>query len=624
MRCLGIVIWMVCVVCLPTAAAVGAAEAEKPKPAAAEKSAEKQPAPGAAKPVKDKAEPKAAPKPKQATVARMTLGGDYPEGPSAPGLFAEILPSLRRTIGRIDAAAKDDDVDALWLRIEPLSMGRAKIHELRAAIARFRKSGKPVYAELASGDGLQYLLAVACDEIVMPPGGMLLVPGVRAEVTFYKGLLEKLGIEFDMLQMGKYKGAAEPFTRTEMSPPLRESIEAVVDESYESLVAAIAEGRGMKDYQVKTLIDQGLFPAAAARAAGLIDRVVYPDQFEEQLRKQLGADELDLVTDYGKKKIDTDFSGLAGLTKLMQLFTGAKPEKAARAEKKIAVVYAVGPIMLGQSASDLFGGSYVGSATMVKALRQAADDEDVVAIVLRIDSPGGSATASDLIWRETVRIEKPIIASMSDVAASGGYYIAMGADRIVATPGTVTGSIGVVGGKIVLGGLYDKIGLSTEVISRGAVSGAFSSEAPFTPEERAAMQRLLRDIYRQFVGKAAQGRNMSPKELEKLAQGRVWTGRAALKNGLVDELGTLEDAIAAAKKAAGVKPDEEVDLLILPKPKTLFEQLFGSDEDVSVRVTAELERLAPELAEAARRSRHLRRLFSEPTLFWMPFELRLR
>jgi len=620
MRRLWIVIGLACLVCVSGTGTVGSAEAEKPKPAPAKKSAEKQPAARAAK---GKAASQPAPKPKRATVARITLKGDYPEGPGAPGLFAEILPSLRRTIARVDAAAEDDAVDALWLRIEPLLIGRGKIHELRAAIARFRKSGKPVYAELSAADGAQYLLAVACDEIVMPPGGMLLVPGVRAEVTFFKGLLDKLGIEFDVLQMGKYKGAAEPYTRSEMSPALRESIQAVVDESYESLTAAIAEGRGMKDYKVKTLIDRGLFPAAAARAAGLIDRVAYPDQFEEQLRKQLAVDELKLVTNYGKKKVDTDFSGLGGLMKLVELFTGGKPAKAAKTEKKIAVVYAVGPVMLGRSASDLFGGSYVGSATLVKALRQAADDEDVAAIVLRIDSPGGSAVASDLIWRETVRIEKPIVASMGDVAASGGYYIAMGADHIVATPGTLTGSIGVVGGKVVLGGLFDKVGLKTEVISRGAASGAFSTDAPFTPEERQAVQKLLREVYRQFVAKAARGRKMSVNDLQKRAQGRIWTGRAALENGLVDELGTLHDAVAAAKEAAGLKADEEVDLLILPKPKTLFEQLFGAG-DVSVNVTAELGRAVPELLEGARRNWLLRRLFAEPTLFWMPFELRLR
>ncbi len=618
-----LVVVMACAVSMPSVRRLSAAEAKKPAAQKAEPqkpTAQKpaKPKPAAKAPAKQVAAKKPA-EPAKATVVRMTIEGAYPEGPSMPGLFAEIQPSLDKALQRIDAAAEDADVDALWLRIEPLAVGRAKLHELRSAIARFRKSGKPVYAELSAGDGSQYLLAAACSEVVMPPGGMLLVPGVRAEVTFYKGLLDKLGIQFDMLQMGKYKGAAEPYTRSEMSPPLRESIEALVDDAYASLATAIAEGRGMKDYKVKTLIDEGLFTAQSARAARLIDHVLYPDQFEEQLRKQLKADELNVVTDYKKKKIDTDFSGLSGLMKMMQLFTGGKAEKTVKADKRIAVVYAVGPITLGKSASDLFGDSYVGSSTVVKALRTAADDEKVVAIVLRIDSPGGSAVASDLIWRETVRIKKPIVASMGDVAASGGYYIAMGADRIVAAPDTVTGSIGVVGGKVVLGGLFDKVGVTTEVIARGANSGAFSSTTPFSPEERRAMQKMLQAVYRQFVGKAAQGRKMPAGELEKLAQGRVWTGRAALKNGLVDQLGTLGDAVAAARKAAGVKPDEEVDLLILPKPKSFFEQLFGSEE-----VSAELGRLAPELVATARRGRLFRLLFREPTLFWMPYELKLQ
>jgi protease-4 len=561
----------------------------------------------------------AEPAPKKLSVVLLTVKGQYPEGPSAPGLFSELEPSLGKLIRRIDEAAEDDSVGALWLRVEPLDVGRAKLHEMRSAVARFRKSGKPVYAELAAADTAQYLLAAACDEVFMVPSGELILPGVRAEVTFFKGLLDKLGIEFDVLQMGKYKGAAEPLTRAEMSPALRESLEALVDDSYEDLAATIAADRGMKDYRVKTLLDKGLFTASAARKAGLVDRVAYADEFRESLRKKLKVDDVELVTDYKKKKVDSELSGMTGVVKLLELLMGGKPSKPLAKQKSVAVVYAVGPILPGKSTSDLFGESTVGATTLIEALRQAADDPNVVAVVLRVDSPGGSAVASDLIWRETVRIEKPLIASMGDVAGSGGYYIAMGADQIFAAPDTITGSIGVVGGKVVLGKLYGKVGLTTEIISRGEKSKLFSASRPFAPEERKALTALLRETYRQFVRKAAEGRKLGCEDLEKLAQGRVYTGRMAAENGLIDELGTLEDAVAAAKKAAGLKPDEKVELLILPRPKTIFEQLFGDAE-----LSTELDDVVPELTEMLRQARFWQRLFAEPSLMWMPFRVKIK
>ncbi|MGD0896790.1 MAG: signal peptide peptidase SppA [Thermoguttaceae bacterium] len=556
---------------------------------------------------------------KKLSVARLTIKGELPEGPIQSGLFGELQPSLGKLIDRMDEAAADKAVAAVWLRIEDLELGRGKIHELRAAVARLRKAGKPVYAELTTADTGQYLLAAACDQVVMPPSGMLFLPGVRAEVTFLKGLLDKLGLEFDALQMGKYKSAAEPLTRKEMSKPFRESLDAIVDDVYEQMAATIAADRRLKDYQVKTLIDQGLFTASSAKRAGLVDDVLYADQFEESLAKRLGADKIDLVTNYKKKQIDTDFSGLGGLMKLIELFSGGKPSEKGGAKPKIAVVYAVGPIVEGKGASQWMSENSIGSTTMVENLRKAADDPKVAAIVLRIDSPGGSAVASDLIWRETARLKKPLIASMGDVAGSGGYYIAMAARRIVAEPGTLTGSIGVIGGKLVTRGLCDKIGVTSEVISRGKLSGTFSSDQPFSADERKAITDILLETYGQFVAKAAQGRKMSPARLEQLAQGRVYTGRMAKNLGLVDQLGTLKDAIVEAKKAAGLKPEAEVDLLILPHPKTFFEQLFS---DASVG--DELESAMPEAVKILRQAQLWRQLLREPVLLWMPCAVKVR
>ena len=448
----------------------------------------------------------------------------------------------------------------------------------------------------------------------MPPSGLLVIPGVRAEITFYKGLLDKLGLQFDALQMGKYKGAAEPLTRKEMSKPLRESLNALVDDTYENLVTTIAADRGLKDYQVKTLLDQGLFTAAAAKKGGLIDGVLYADQLQDAIKKALKAKDVDVVRNYKKKHIDTDFSGVSGMMKFFDLLRGAKPAVTSGKRPKIAVVYAVGPIMEGKSGNDVFGNSALGANTIVAALRKAAEDTKVSAIVLRIDSPGGSATASDLIWRETVQVHKPLVASMSDVAGSGGYYIAMGAKKIFAAPGTLTGSIGVVGGKLVTRGLHEKLGLNTEVISRGANSGSLSSTQPFTPEERKAWTELLQETYHQFVGKAAAGRKMPYNKLEALAQGRVYTGQMAKKLGLIDSLGTLKDAVAAAKVAAGLKADAEVDLMVLPEPKSFFEQLFGDSS-----AEADFDSLLPAGFKILQQTKMLRQLLSERILLWMPY-----
>jgi protease-4 len=612
-------------------AKVEAKPAEKPvkkeakpaeKPAKKEAKPAEKPAKKEAKPAEKLAKKEAKAKtkePKTLKVVRLTIKGEFPEGPTQPGLFGDLQPSLGKVIERLDEAAADKAVAAVWLRIEDLEMGRGKIHELRAAIARIRKAHKPVYAELTTAESGPYLLAAACDQVFMPPSGLLVLPGVRAEVTFYKGLLDKVGLEFDALQMGKYKGAAEPLTRKQMSPPLRESLEAIVDDVYEQMAATIAADRRLKDYQVKTLIDQGLFTAATAKKAGLLDEVLYADQLEASLAKRLGADKIELVTNYKKKQIDTDFSGLGGLMKLIELFSGGKPSEKGGAKAKIAVVYAVGPIVEGKPTSDFFGEEAVGSTTLIENLRKAADDPKVVAVVLRIDSPGGSATASDLIWRETVRIKKPLLASMGDVAGSGGYYIAMGARKIIAEPGTLTGSIGVIGGKLVTRGLYDKIGLTSEVLSRGKLSGAFSSNQPFTPDERKALIEILSDTYGQFVSKAAQGRKMSRSRLEELAQGRVYTGRMAKGLGLVDELGTLADAVVEAKRAAGLKPDADVDLLILPQPKTIFEQLFGDSS-----LSGEMDSVMPEVMKTLRQTRLWRQLLREPVLLWMPYGLKVR
>ncbi len=453
----------------------------------------------------------------------------------------------------------------------------------------------------------------------MPESGTLAVTGVRAELTFFKDLLDKLGIKAEMMQIGAYKGAAEPLTRTGMSPEFRKQFESVIDNYYSQMIDTIAHDRKLDSGKVKDLIDEGLFTATAAKEAGLVDRVAYIDEFRKDLAEKLKVEEVTLVEDYGKKQIDADFSGFGGMMKFMQMLMGGEAQEKGGKNKKIAVVYAVGVITDGESGGGLLSETTLGGDTLAKAIRDADANPKVVAIVLRIDSPGGSALASDLVWREVVRAKKPIVASMGDVAASGGYYIAMGAKKIVAEPGTLTGSIGVVGGKVALKGLFDKVGIKTESISRGKLSGWESVDEPFTTAEREAWMKSMKDIYRQFTTKAAEGRKIELKHLQDdLAGGRVYTGKMAVDNKLVDKLGTLDDAVAEAKSLAGLKADEPIDRLELPKPKTLFEMLFGNSA-----TEAKLP-IPKELAEQFAHADTMRRLLSHPAVLVMPFEIQIK
>ncbi|MEX0936614.1 MAG: signal peptide peptidase SppA [Pirellulales bacterium] len=564
---------------------------------------------------------------KTAKLASITLEGSLAESPGQAGLFGEIEPNLREMISRLEKAADDDAIAGVVLRLREPTLGRGKLAELRAAIAGVREKGKKVYAQLDSADTASYLVACACDEIVLSPAGTLMIPGVRMETVYVKGLLDRVGLEADFLHVGAYKGAAEPLTRTEMSPEVRENLTQLVDDFYDQLLDTIAEDRDIDRDQAEKLVDQGLFTADQAKDAGLVDRVAYDDQWQAALRDQMEVDELSLDTSYGKQKVDTDFSGPTGFFKLMQMMMGDTGKSSADGKSKIALVYAVGPIMTGKSTFDLLGESIMGSDTIVAALKKANEDKSVKAIVLRIDSPGGSALASDLIWRETVRIEKPIVASMGDVAGSGGYYIAMGADRIFAEPGTITGSIGVVGGKIALDGLLDKINIQTQVIARGKNSGIFSTTGQFTDAERDALRAMLEDVYRQFTTKAAQGREMELDKLEALAGGRVYSGVRAKELGLVDELGTLQEAVASARTLAGIEEGTETELLILPKHGSLLEQLLGLDEEevsLPLRLPVDLSALSGELRWAVQTADHWRRLFRQPAATMMPFELRIR
>ena len=549
---------------MPAAVWGQAATAEKPAAEVASKAAGKE----------TKATDRVAKK-KQPLIAHITLAGSIPEGIGQGGLLADVSPHLHRIIERLDKAATDSRVQGVVLSIESPGLGRARADELRAAIGRIRKAGKPVAAHLIGSDPVHYLVALACDTITMPPAATLEITGVRAEVTFYKAMLDKIGVDAEILQVGEFKGAGEPLTRTSMSPQLRAQYEQFVGDLYDQLVERIAADRKLPADRVRAMVDTGVFTPGSALEAKLIDAVGYDDEVISGLAGRIKLDDPKVARDYAEQKLDNDFSGIGGLVKLVELLSGQKQAAGAGKDKQIAIIYLTGEIKEGKGKDDLLGGGSAGADSVIEAIRSADKNDKVAAIVLRIDSPGGSALASDLIWREAERTNKPVVASLSDTAASGGYYVAVAADRIVAAPGTLTGSIGVVGGKIAVGKALEKVGVHTDVVARGRNAGWLSMQTPFTDNEREVFLATMKDVYRLFTSKVASGRKLDMEKLATLAEGRVFTGRMAKDLGLVDRLGTLDDAIDEAKKLAGIAADEPIERVLLPEPRGLFDDLFG-------------------------------------------------
>ena len=525
----------------------------------------------------------------------LEIAGTLPEEP--PSEWSSFLgtptPSLHALVESVDRAARDPHVGGLLLRVGALpDVGWGRVQELRDALLRFRSSGKTSWAHLELAGNKEYFLATGCAKIAAAPTALVLVSGLAAEVTFFRGTLDKLGIQAQFEGVGRYKNAPNLFTERGFTGPHREQTEALVESLFTQYVAAIAAGRGLDAARVRALLDNGPVSAAEAKEAGLVDELLYRDEIESRFK--------------GSPRVRPG----RYLKTARGLGLDGRP--------RLALVRAVGEIVSGESESDPFGTEMVGADTLVRGIREAGQDDRVRAIVLRVDSPGGVGTASDAVWREIglVRRRKPVVVSMGDVAASGGYYVAMNADAIVAQPATITGSIGVFSGKFSLRGLYEKIGLRREVVRRGRHATLFSSWEPWTQEERNRIRHLNEVFYETFVTKAAEGRGRTPEEIDAVAQGRVWTGQEALAAGLVDRLGGLDTAVALAKEKAGIPPGQEVVLTPLPERKGFLEMLRERrDEDVG------LEALAPE----ARALLRLAATLGEGVpLARMPFDLRVR
>lgn len=465
-------------------------------------------------------------------------------------------------------AAADDRIRMVALYCQDLQVGWARAQEIRSDIEQFKQSGKPVVALLAGGDSLDYYVASAADEVYILPEALLDVRGFRAEVTFFKDSLTKLGIEAEMENVGKYKSAVEPYSRTEMSDAFREVTNSILDEIYEQFLTATGESRGKTTDEMRAIVDEGPFLSSKAVEAGLVDGMLYEDEFRDKLKEQLGVEELVEVNQRRYRRISRESLGLGG-------------------DNKVAVVYAVGTIMQGDSDTDpVFGSRILGSSSFVETLRRVREDDETKAVILRVNSPGGDAFASDEMWREMQLLEeaKPLVVSMSDVAASGGYYLAMTKAPVVAYSGTYTGSIGVFFGKLNLRGFYEKIGVKKEILTRGRYADIYTDYRSLTEVERAKLREGIEETYRVFVQKVADARGKSWDEIHEVAQGRVWLGSQALENGLIDEIGGFEKAIEVAKREAGLEAEDTVRLVSYPAPKRFIDMLLERESMVSSRL----------------------------------------
>ncbi|MGH3394376.1 MAG: signal peptide peptidase SppA [Streptosporangiaceae bacterium] len=482
-------------------------------------------------------------------------------------VLADVLDGLHR-------ASRDSRVRALVVKVGGRPIGLGIVQELRQAIREFAEAGKATVAWAESfgefsAANVAYYLATAFDTICLQPSGDLGLTGLAVERIFLRGALDKLGADFQVGKRHEYKSAAEQLTEHGFSAPAREETERMTASVTEQLASAIAECRGLTPGQVGELIDRGPFLAGQALDAGLVDTLGYRDEVYADVRQKFGSTAASAGPPAGRARQQAgEGATLLYLTRYQR--SRALAERArklpVRRESGVALIYATGPIRRGRSGRGPLSGGAMGSDTISAALRTATADDQAKAIVLRVNSPGGSYVASDTIWREVVRARaagKPVVVSMSDVAASGGYYIAMAADVIVAQPGTITGSIGVLEGKAVLGEALGRAGVSSDSIIQGAHAAMFSQLRPFTEDEWALISQHLDHIYADFTGKVAEGRRMTPERVHELARGRVWTGADALANGLVDELGGLDEAAAIARRRAGLP--ERAPLRVYPR-----------------------------------------------------------
>ncbi len=481
--------------------------------------------------------------------------------------------ALRDVVDALETAGDDPHVVGLVARLGAAPIGVAEIQEIRDAVKSFRAKKKfavaysETFGEFGPGNG-PYYLATAFDEIWLQPSGDLGLNGLVGESPFLRGVLDKLGVKPEFGQRHEFKNAMNQYTETKFTDAHREATTSLIESIYGQMVKGIAEGRKMSEDDVRALVDRGPFLGPEALEAKLVDGLAYRDEVHAKLVMKGGA--------------DAKFFGLPAYLK-----EEGRPH--AEGKRTIALVYGIGGVVRGKSSGNpLTGGQTMGSETVAKAIRTAVEDDDVAAILFRVSSPGGSYVASDTIWREVVlakKAGKPVIISMGDVAASGGYFVAMPADKIVAQPGTITGSIGVLAGKMVTPAMWEKVGLTFDQVEVGANANMWNASRSFSPAEWTRFNAWLDRIYEDFTSKVADGRKLPKEKVLEIAKGRVWTGEEAKKIGLVDELGGYATALKLAKAAAKIPADEKVKVTVFPRERNPFEtlaaRLSGEEEDES-------------------------------------------
>ncbi len=532
-----------------------------------------------------------------------------PDDPLASILMEQTV-SVRDLVEALQQAADDDRVLALVARAGNPRMGLAEIQEVRDAVLAFRQSGKPAIAyaetfgEFGPGNGAYYL-ASAFDEIYLQPSGDIGLTGLMAESSFVSGTFEKLGIIPRMDHRYEYKNALNMFTEKKYTPPHREAILQIIESQFGQIVQGIADGRGLEAGHVRGLVDRGPFLGRQALAEKLVDGLMYRDEVFARVEDTVGDDAQRL--------------GLLSYLRRM-----GRPHTDGDA---IALIYGVGGVRRGKSEySAAFSGPTMGADSVSAAFRAAVQDKAVKAILFRVDSPGGSYVASDTIWRETIRAKeagKPVIVSMGNVAGSGGYFVAMAADKIVAQPGTITGSIGVLGGKMLTAELAEKIGLSSDEVHTSTNANMWSSSLDYTPEQWTRITAWLDRVYEDFTGKVAEGRGLSQEQVHAVAKGRIWTGEDAKGIGLVDELGGFPVALQLAKDAAGIAEDAGVYLKLFPAPKTLFEAVLtslqgGDDAAAKTSATGVALRQAVQMIHPVAQMGQRLGLWTKPGVLTMP------
>jgi protease IV len=467
---------------------------------------------------------------------------------------------LDQIVSSIEKAKNEEKIKGIYLRLDNLMAGYSACEEIRTALKNFKESGKFIYAYSEVYSQKAYYLATVADKVFINPEGMLMFTGISSGSPYFKNALQKLGIEMQVIRHGKFKAAVEPFLLDKMSPENREQIEVYIGSIWGTVVKEISESRNIPVQKLNEIADENMTfrTSETILSNKLVDSILYEDQVLDILRSK---------TDIKENK-DIPFVKLSDMKSVV-----AKHEGKGLAKDKIAVIYAAGDIGMGGSSS--MSDESIDGISLSKVIREARLDSSIKAIVLRVNSPGGSALASELIWREVklASEKKPTVVSMGNLAASGGYYISCAADTIVANPATITGSIGVFGLIPNTQELFEKkLGIHFDVVKTNKLSDMPSTNRPLTTEERAIMQNMVENVYTTFVKHVSEGRHLTYDQVDAIGQGRVWTGENALKIGLVDKLGDLKDAIKIAKDMAHLDTYRVVNL---PKQKEPFEELLN-------------------------------------------------